>query len=96
MPDTAEFAALCDNDDSIDSATTSTCVFTNNAQCSTRMCARYLGEGDFCTQACDLALDDPNADCPAAATCRPAADGTGFCVPNDVIESVEPAPVAAN
>lgn len=91
MPDTAEFEVLCDNAQNDGSETTSTCVFTNNAQCSTRMCARYLGEGDFCSQPCDLSLEDPDADCPGSASCRPAADGTGFCVPRRVVEVVESA-----
>lgn len=90
MPDTAEFEVLCDDAETDGSETTSTCIFTNNAQCSTRMCARYLGEGDFCSQSCDLELEDPDADCPGSAECRTAADGTGFCVPARILESVDP------
>ncbi|MFT4703078.1 MAG: hypothetical protein ACI81R_000767 [Bradymonadia bacterium] len=87
MPDTALVEALCDSGTTGDSSTRATCVFRNNAQCSSRVCARYLGSEDFCSASCDVEPDDPQSNCPSGAQCRAAADGQGFCVPSDIIES---------
>lgn len=90
MPSTAEFEALCDASVVNDTETSATCLFTNNAQCSTRICARYQGSRDFCSDTCDPSAEDGgHAACPGLAECRSAADGTGFCVPVDVLESVD-------
>lgn len=90
MPNTAEFEALCDESIVNDTETSATCLFTNNAQCSTRICARFQGSRDYCSESCDAsAADGGNSQCPGTAECRTAADGTGFCVPVDVLESVD-------
>lgn len=80
MPDTPEFNALCSPDP--ESGTDATCVFTNSAQCSSRMCARFQGSRDFCTEACTAETADS---CPGSAQCFvPPGTTEGFCVPESV------------
>lgn len=85
MPDSASFRAACDSDEA---GNDGTCLFRNSPDCDTRLCGRYLGEGDFCTQACDL--ENPSS-CPADSVCYAAANraANAFCVPNSVIETAE-------
>lgn len=82
MPNTPEFSALCDADP--ERGTDATCVFTNSAECSSRVCARFQGSSDFCSL--DCAVDE---DCPGSAICYlpPGSPGNGFCVPADVYAS---------
>ncbi len=76
MPNTPEFNAL--RNSAPDEGVDATCVFRNNAQCSTRICARFQGSADFCSADCDV--DD---DCPGDAVCfaPPGDPGGAFCVP---------------
>jgi hypothetical protein len=91
MPDSASFRAACDSDEA---GNDGTCLFRNSPECDTRLCGRYLGEGDFCTQECDI--QDP-ASCPSDSVCFAAANraSNAFCVPNSVIESAENPETAA-
>ncbi len=87
MPQTADFERLCGAGTIGDATTDATCVFSNNAQCSNRMCARYIGSRDFCTESCDPA--DPES-CPGDAFCETIpSTGTGFCVPQSILESID-------
>lgn len=82
MPDTPAFEAACAADP--EAGLEATCIFTNSAQCSSRICARFEGSTDFCTLDCDA--DD---DCPSGSVCHlPAGGRTAFCVPPAISESV--------
>jgi hypothetical protein len=79
MPNTPEFNALCASDP--ERGTDATCVFSNSAQCSSRVCARFQGSTDFCSDFCTT-----DEECPGTAVCYapPGAPGQAFCVPADV------------
>jgi hypothetical protein len=87
MPNTALFNAACNSSDGNDG----TCVFRNSPDCSTRVCARYQGSTDFCTQECDPA--DPGT-CPGNSVCyAPANRATdAVCIPQDILDQTEQAP----
>lgn len=83
MPNTPTFNAYCSADPS--SGSNATCVFSNNPQCSTRICARYQGSSDFCSQMCDATLEV--SECPGDAVCytQPGQPATsGFCIPLEI------------
>ncbi len=81
MPNTVEFEVACASSE--DGTNAGTCVFRNSADCSTRICARYQGSSDFCTQECQL--DDPSS-CPSDSVCYAPAnrESQAICVPNSV------------
>ncbi len=83
MPDTPAFEAACAADP--EAGLEATCIFTNSAQCSSRICARFEGSTDFCSQECDVDADD----CPSGSICHlPAGGRTAFCVPPAIVDSV--------
>lgn len=85
MPTTTAFEVACGSDDD---GNEGTCLFRNSPDCSTRLCGRYQGVGDFCTESCDV--EDP-ASCPDDAICYAAANraANAFCIPRDVYEEAE-------
>ena len=88
LPESRVVEAYCEPAvDQEEGATSATCVFTNSSQCSSRMCARYIGSRDFCTQECDA---EEEGSCPGGSYCQivPAND-LAFCVPEFILESVQ-------
>lgn len=87
LPASGNIRAFCDEDATEEEGGTSaTCVFTNSAQCDTRMCARYVGSRDFCTMDCDPA-EGSGGGCPSGSLCAtiPSTD-LAFCVPPQFAE----------
>jgi hypothetical protein len=87
MPNTALFNAACNSSDGNEG----TCVFRNSPDCSTRVCVRYQGSTDFCSQECDPASPDA---CPGGSVCYAPAgrDGDAICIPQTILEQAAEAP----
>jgi hypothetical protein len=87
LPQSATIDAYCGTTEGEEGDSTATCVFTNSAQCSSRMCATYIGSSDFCTIECD---PDNESSCPGDSFCQgiPAAS-IGFCVPISIQNEVD-------
>ena len=87
LPSSASFEAFCGSTEGETGDSTATCVFTNSAECSTRMCATYIGSSHFCTIECN---PDADSSCPSNSFCQavPASD-IGFCVPARIQDEVE-------
>ena len=65
--------------------TSEICLYKHSADCSSRLCATYVGSAGFCTQSCDPELA---GSCPSGSICdRPANAESGFCVPDGIFES---------
>lgn len=87
LPTSAAVEAYCEPTEDENGATTATCAFTNSTQCETRMCATYIGSRGFCTMDCDPEAADG---CPSGSLCLAMpATGVAFCVPENILESVE-------
>lgn len=75
-------AEACADDPTANSS--EVCLFERSADCSSRLCATYLGSSGFCTQTCDPASTDS---CPSGSVCdKPANAEFGFCVPDAIFE----------
>ena len=88
LPESATIEAYCGTTQGEEGgSTTATCVFTNSAQCSSRMCATYIGSSHFCTIECD---PDNASSCPSDSFCQsvPASE-IGFCVPASIQNEVD-------
>ena len=87
LPQSTTVDAYCGSTEDDEGDSTATCVFTNSAQCSSRMCATYIGSTDFCTIECD---PDVDTSCPSDSFCQsiPASD-IGFCVPVRIQNQVD-------
>ena len=84
LPNTAAINALCDPNGENNEAT---CVFRNSAQCSSRMCVRFQGIADFCSEDCSVAAG--GEDCPGTSFCYPVpggGDDEGVCVPESIAD----------
>jgi hypothetical protein len=87
MPNTALFNAACNSSD----GNQGTCVFRNSPDCSTRICARYQGSTDFCTQECDTA---DASSCPGDSVCYAPANrvADAICIPQSILDEVTETP----
>lgn len=88
LPASGQIQAYCEASETAeDGGTNATCVFTNSADCESRMCARYIGSSDFCTIECDPAVENA---CPGDAFCQVIpGGGGGFCVPARVLNEID-------
>ncbi|MCB9531635.1 MAG: hypothetical protein H6698_08000 [Myxococcales bacterium] len=78
LPDSPTIGRFCDSTADGDNGTVATCVFTNSADCSTRMCAQVEGQAAYCTQSCDAAS---GTGCPADSYCVAIpGQNDGYCV----------------
>lgn len=78
----APIAEACADDPTAN--TSEVCLYMHSADCSSRLCATYVGSEGFCTQSCDPA---DAGSCPAGSVCdRPANAEAGFCVPDAIFE----------
>ena len=78
----APIAELCADDST--ALTSEVCLYERSADCSTRLCATYVGSEGFCTQTCN---PDAAGSCPSGSVCdRPASAELGFCVPDAIFE----------
>jgi hypothetical protein len=78
----APIAEVCADDPT--ALTSEVCLYKHSADCSTRLCATYVGSEGFCTQTCD---PDSAGSCPSGSVCdRPASAELGFCVPDAIYE----------
>jgi hypothetical protein len=76
----APIAEACADDPT--ALTSEVCLYKHSADCSTRLCATYVGSEGFCTQTCD---PDSAGSCPSGSVCdRPASAELGFCVPDAI------------
>jgi hypothetical protein len=87
LPGSVSVEAYCGSTVAEEGDSTATCVFTNSAECSSRMCAQYIGSSNYCTIECNS--DEPSS-CPGTSFCQavPASD-LGFCVPASIQSEVE-------
>jgi hypothetical protein len=78
----SEIAEQCASDDRAQSR--EICVFELSSDCSSQLCARYLGSEDFCTENCAPGSDS----CGGDAVCVVApGSAAGFCVPRATYDS---------
>lgn len=78
----APIAEACADDPTAN--TSEVCLYKHSADCSSRLCATYVGSEGFCTQSCD---PEVASSCPSGSVCdRPANADEGFCVPQSIFE----------